>query len=218
MMKRSYVLLLAVAAVLLIAACQNTDNENANDHETRLGNYTTAPATTQAAPDIVEEERNPAATVSAFFGYLADGNVRAADGLMIYSRGGFADMAEDMYQDLGMFIFHGITYHDLVYTINGNRATVSFTMVNNDFNVAAQEAGFAIGYAIGQSGVANPDDVDLEAIMAEQLFPMIAEMVMDGTAPVFEMDFTLNLRMVGDTWRIVDNDVAFAMALVGVYN
>ena len=208
MMKKCLLPLLAIAALLFMASCL-TEPEviNSVTNPPPVFGATTAPP---AAQDTETDDNTPATAVSAFFGYLAAGNVRAADALLTYSNGGFANMAEDMYRQMGTFIFHGITYRGLEYSINGSRATASFTMVNNNFNQAAYEVGFALGYA----GLIDPDDPNLEEILMSQ----VGEMILAGDAPVFEMDFTVQLRQAGGNWRIVDNDITFALAVLGSIN
>jgi len=217
MVKKIPVLLFGIATILLVAACQGSaessgGNADPGPTQSPAGSVVSPPPEQDTQSTPVVEESTPGMAVSDFFAYLAHGNVRAADGMLVYSNGGFANMAEDMYLELGTFVFYNISYRGLEYTVNGNRATTSFTMVNNDFGLAAYEAGFAIG----QAGLVNPEDPNFEEALEELLLPIVAEMIIDGTAPTFEMDFTVNLRLVGDSWRIVDNDMGFAMALLGI--
>ncbi|MCL2365174.1 MAG: hypothetical protein FWC71_10980 [Defluviitaleaceae bacterium] len=189
MMKKCLVLLLAAAALLLTTACQTT------------------------------EIASPGEVVSAFFTYIANGDVEAADRLLTYSNGEFSEVTMEMYQDMGAFIFHGIAYRNLEYTINRNSATASFIMINNDLSATAAEVGFAIGYELAQSGLVDPDDPNfnevLEGLFEERFFPAVGARILTGTAPTFEREFTINLRLVNNEWRIVDRDLNFMEALLG---
>jgi len=233
-MKKKLVVLLMVIALLFVVACgSNNENGEENDYPENEAIETTNNEDEEPEldePELPEDEEepelpedepetyenSPADTISAFFRYLASGNVRAADAIFAYSDGGFAFMAEDMYDELGTFVFSNISISNLDYTVSGSTATATFVMENVNFFTTAYEAGYEIGFAIAQEGLIALDDPDFEALVEEMVMPRVAEMIIENRAPMFEIETSIDLRLVDNVWRIIDNDVSFAMALLGL--
>ena len=232
-MKKKLALLFMVIALLFVVACGGNNDGDDNDYPENepvetTNNENEEPELPEDEPELPEDEpelpedepeaneSSPADAISAFFGYLASGNVRAADAIFVYSNGDFAFMAEDMYEELGAFVFSNISFNNLEYTVSGNTATATLTMENVNFFLTAYEAGYEIGFAIAQEGLIELDDPDFEALVEEMVMPLVGEMITENRAPMFELETTINLRLVDDVWRIVDNDVNFAMALLGL--
>jgi len=216
-MKKKLILLFLTSAVLLASACGGND-DNGNGYDNGNGNGYGGDVTTNetiTGGDVSEPnvyENSPGAAVSAFFRYLANGNVNAADAIFVYSDGDFADMAEDMREEIGAFIFQNISYSNLVYTIDGNNATATFDMQNIDFIMTSIEAGLAIA----EAGLVDLTDPNFEALIEDLAMPMIGDMIANGTAPTFDINMTIELRLIDNTWRINDNDIDFGMALLGI--
>ena len=209
-MKKVFVMLMAIAVMLFIAACgtESTPASN-NDNETPQAE---SPAPEAPEPPQVEAQSSPEATISAFFGYLNAGNVLAADAIFIHSNGDFAEVAIELYDDLGVFVFQDISYSNLSYTVNGDNATATFDMVNVDFF----QTSFDVGFQLGVDGLIDVEasDEDIEAL----IMPLIGEMISTGTAPTFEENMEVRLRLIDNQWRIVDDNASleFFMAVLGM--
>jgi len=273
-MKRKLVMLLTTAAMLFAVACGSDNNGNGgNESAAGTPPATQAPAETngngnaEATPPATQApaetngyteppatpgdenappaaENSPGAAVSAFFGYLASGNVLAADALMLHSNGDFAAMAEEMFDELGVSIFQNISYSDLEYTINGNNASATFTITNVDLAATAEEAGYWVGMAMIEDliefgyidfshlDINDPNfeleleaiiedfiasDFEIQMLILEWSFELIADMIMENDAVMFSLPVSINLNLVDGNWILVDDNMPFAMALLGTW-
>ena len=159
----------------------------------------------------------PGQAVSEFFGYLTSGDVRAADAVLLNSNGGFAEMAEGLHDMLGVFIFRNIAYNNLEYTINGNNATATFEIDSVDFFLTSYLAGFELGAAMTEAGEeVDLNDPGFDEWVTMLVMEVVGNMINDELAPRFSADVSIDLRLMNNVWRIVDDDEDFLMLLLGM--